>query len=158
MSLADIREQIRVILTGVPGIGVVHDRERWSNDWNKFLDHYKDADGQFNGCVFAREKWEERQATIGETETAHVFLFRRIMALQDARATGIILDDHLEDMRAAFRSNKTLNGTCRTIDPDWGPMSGVVGLQGDIIEPRWFGNVLCHVAECRLCVIEAQST
>jgi len=156
MSLAAIRERIKVILAGVDGIGVVHDYERWSPDWNKYLALYKDADGRINGCAFVREKWQEQQQTIGETETAHVFLFRRIMGLQDERATGIMFDDHLENMRAAFKGHETLDGECRTIDPDWGPMAGAVGLQGDVIEPRMFGNVLCHVAECRLCVIEAQ--
>lgn len=156
MSLADIREQIRVILAGVPGIGVVHDYERLSADWNKFLDQYKDADGRINGCAFAREKWQERQETIGETEIAHVFVFRRIMGLKDGEATGILFDDNLEAIRAAFREEKTLNDTCRTIDPDWGPMDGAVGVQGDLIEPRMFGGVLCHYAELRLCAIAAE--
>jgi len=158
MSLADIREQVRVILAGVPGIGVVHDYDRLSKEWDKLLEFYKDPDGRINGCAFAREKWQERQQTIGETEIAHVFVFRRIMGLQDAKATGIIFDDNLEAMRAPFRDpdNKTLNGTCRTIDPDWGPMEGAVGLQGDVIEPRMFGGVLCHFAELRLCVIAAE--
>jgi len=155
MSLAAIREKIKAILAGVDGLGVVHDYDRWSNDWNKMLGHYKDAEGRINGCAFAREKWQERQQTMGETETAHIFVFRRIMGLQDDRATGIAFDDHLEDLRAAFRDQETLDGECRTINPDWGPMEGAVGLQGDTIEPRMFGNVLCHVAECRLCVIEA---
>ena len=30
MSLPAIREQIKAILAGVPGIGVVHDRERFA--------------------------------------------------------------------------------------------------------------------------------
>lgn len=156
MSLQDIREQIKVILTGVPGIGVVHDYERWSNDWNKFLAHYKDADGRINGCAFAREKWQERQSTLGETEVAHIFVLRRIMTIMDNQATGISFDDNLEAMREAFRDKKTLNGACLTIDPYWGPMDGAVGLQGDVIEPRMFGGVLCHYAECRLGVITSQ--
>ncbi len=158
MSLADIREQIKVILSGVPGIGVVHDYERLALDWNKFLERFKDADGHINGCSFAREKWQERQQTMGETETCHIFVFRRVMGLQDDRATGILFDDHLEDFRAAFGGDETLGGTCRTINPDWGPMEGAVGLQGDIIEPRMFGNVLCHLAECRLCAIEVKES
>jgi hypothetical protein len=157
MSLADIREQIKVILAGVDGIGVVHDYERLATDWNKFLEFYKDADGRINGVSFAREKWQERQQTIGETEIVQVFVIRRIMGLQDAQATGILFDDNLEAMRAAFRGNKSLNGTCRTIDPDWGPMDGAVGIQGDVIEPRMFGSVLCHVAELRLCAIVAEA-
>jgi len=156
MSLAAIREQIKVIMQSVPGIGIVHDYERWSNDWNKFLDRYKDVDGRINGCTFAREKRPKTQATIGETEKAHIFVIRRIMGLKDSEATGIIFDDHIEVLGDAFDDFDTLNNTCRTINPDWGPMTDAVGLQVEIIEPRMFGGILCHYAELRLCVIEAQ--
>lgn len=155
-ELAAIREQIKVILQGVPGIGVVHDYERWIPDWMKLLELYKDADGRINGCAFAREKREKRQATMGETEKAHIIVFHRVMGLRDSNATGIIFDDHLEVLADAFDDYETLNGVCRTINPDWGPMEGVVGLQIDAIAIREFGKVLCHYAECRLCVIEAQ--
>jgi hypothetical protein len=140
----------------VSGIGVVHDYERWSNDWNKFLDHFKDADGKINGCTIAREKRPKMQATMGETEKAHVFVIRRIMGLQDDKATGIVFDDHLEVLGDAFNGNETLNETCRTINPDWGPMTDAVGLQIELVEIRMFGGILCHYAECRLCAIEAQ--
>ena len=160
MSIAAIREQIKTILSGVAGIGVIHDYERWSIDWNKFLDHYKDSDGRINGCAFAREKCVKKQMTMGETEKAHVFVIRRITGLKDSEATGIIFDDHLEILGDAFKCStseeESLNGTCRTINPDWGPMADAVGLQIEIIEPRMVGGVLCHYAECRLCVIEAQ--
>lgn len=155
MSLADIREQIKIILQGVPGIGVVHDYERWSTDWNKFLEHYKDANGKINGCTFAREKRLKKQMTIGERERAHVFVISRIMGLKDSASTGIVFDDHLEALGDAFDDYETLNNTCLTINPDWGPMDGAVGLQIEIIEPRMYGQVLCHYAEGRLCVIEA---
>lgn len=155
MSLALIRAQIKVILGGVTGIGIVHDYERWTNDWNTLLTRFKDSNSRINGICFSREKWQERQSTAGETEVAHVFLFRRIMGLKDEQTTGITFDDNLDAIRSAFRGNKTLNGTCLTIDPDWGPMEGAVGLQGDLIDIRMFGAVLCHVAEMRLCAIEA---
>ena len=159
MSLADIRAQIKSLLESVTGIGIVHDYERWTNDWTTLLARFKDTNGRINGCSFSREKWREQQETIGETEIAHIFVFRRIMGLKDADATGITFDDNLEAMRAVFRDpdNKTLDGTCRTIDPDWGPMDGAVGLQGDFIDIRMFSNVLCHVAELRLCVIAAEA-
>lgn len=154
MSLAAIREQIKAILQGVPDIGIVHDYERWIPDWTKLLSLYMDGDKRINGCAFAREKRVKQQITMGEAEKAHIIVFRRVMGLQDSQATGIIFDDHLEDLADAFDGYKTLNGVCRTIDPDWGPMAGAVGLQIDAIEIREFGKVLCHYAECRLCAIE----
>jgi hypothetical protein len=156
MSLADIREQIKVVLAGVPGIGVVHDRERFANEWGKFLNLFKDANGRINGCMFSRESRRRVQQTIGETEKAHVFVFRRFMAVKDSDETGIIFDDHLEELADAFDDYETLNDTCRTINPDWGPMEGAVGLQIELSEIRMVGTVLCHYAECKLCVIEAK--
>jgi hypothetical protein len=158
MSVPAIREQINVILSGVPGIGVLHDRERFANEWGKFLNLFKDADGRINGCMFSRESRRRVQTTMGETEKAHVFVVRRFLAVKDSDETGIIFDDHLEVLADAFDGddNETLNGTCRTINPDWGPMEGAIGLQIEISELRMVGTVLCHYAECKLCVIEAK--
>jgi hypothetical protein len=157
MPLADIREQIKVILSGVPGIGVVHDYERFNNDWTKFLSLFRDSGGHINGCMFSREKCPKKQITLGEVELAHIFVIRRFMGLKDDEATGIIFDDNLEEISAAFGTTETLNDTCRTINPDWGPLNEAEGIQLDISENRMFGNVLCHYAELRLCAIEAKT-
>jgi hypothetical protein len=156
MSLPAIREQIKVILTGVAGIGVVHDRERFATEWGKFLNLFKDADGRINGCMFSRENRRRVQQTMGETEKAHIFIIRRFLAIKDSEETGIVFDNHLEELADAFDDYETLNDTCRTINPDWGPMEGSVGLQIEISEIRMVGTVLCHYAECKLCVIEAK--
>lgn len=153
MALSDIREQIKTIISAVPGIGVVHDYERMAADFNKFISLYQDADGRINGCAFAKEKRLKGFSPGGIPELAYSFKFVRIMGLQDAEATGITFDDHLEALGDAFDNYETLNGTCLTINPDWGPLQNSRGLQIEIIEPRMFGNVLCHYAECRLGVL-----
>lgn len=153
MSLADIREQIKTIISGVSGIGIVHDHERLSKEWSKFLNLLKDTDDRINGCMFSLEKRHKRQSTMGEKEIAYIFVFRRLMGMRDAEATGIIFENHIEEMADIFDDYEDLNGTCRTINPDWGEMSEGIGMQIDIIEPRMFGGVLCHYAELRLCVI-----
>jgi hypothetical protein len=162
MSLADIREQIKPILSGVAGIGMVHDSEKFAGDWKRYIDLFKDTEsGRINGCAFRRETREETQTTLGETEVAHVFVIRRYMSIKVADDTGIIFEDTDELMVAAFKASKaikTLNGTCRTIDPDWGPMSGKVGVQISVTEPRMFGGVLCHYSESRLCALEVIET
>jgi hypothetical protein len=157
MSLPQIREQIKVILAGVPGIGVVHDYDRLAIDYNKMLDLFKDADGRINTVMFRREKMAKR-STITPRELAHIFLIRAIMGLKDAEATGIIFDDLLTAIEQEFDKYEDLNGTClTTIGLDWGPMAGQAGVQIDLIEERMFGNVLCHYAELRLCALEYES-
>ena len=155
MSLADIREQIKAVLAGVEGIGVVHDYDRWAADWNKFLNRFKDADDRINVCMFRREKMAKRVITIGQNkERIHVFAVRVILGLSDAQATGILFDELLAAIEKAFDSDPTLAGTCRSLSSEWGPMSGVSGAQIEMSEDRMFANVLCHYGEISLAVVE----
>ena len=154
MGLADIREQIKAVLSGVSGIGAVHDYERWAIDWQKFLNVVKDENDRINAWMFALAKTQKIQRTHGQYERAYIFRFRGIMGLKDADATGIVFENLVLSVENEFDSYETLNDTCMTINPDWGDMAGMLGYQTDIIEPRQFGNVLCHVSEGRLCAIE----
>lgn len=157
MSLSSIRTQIKTILEGVSGIGIVHDYERWSADWKAFLTLFQDSNDLINGWMFAREKTVQRRVTLGEKEKAHIFRLRGVYGLKDEDATEKTFQDLIESNVAAFDADETLSGTCLTINPDWGPMDGAVGLQVDLVENRIFGSVLCHYAECRLCAIETIS-
>lgn len=155
MSLHDISGQIQAFLSAVDGAGVVHPYQRWADTWSKYLDHFK-SDGRINGWMFCREKTAQRQRTAGELERAHVFVLRKLYGLKDDAGSELVFQQHLEDATAAFSGEAadTLNGTCETISPDWGPMSGAAGLQIDIAETRMFGGVLCHYGECRLCALD----
>jgi len=155
MSQAAIREQIKVILTGVSGIGVVHEYERLAIDWKTVLDRFKDAAGRINGCMFRRQRMAKRTITIGQNkERVHVYAVRLIMGLNDAQATGLAFDDLLDAAEKAFDANPTLNGTCRSLSPEWGPMAGASGAQIEISEDRIFANILCHYGELHLAVVE----
>lgn len=155
MSLGEIREQIKTILGTVPGIGIVHDRDRFTVNNQKMLDYFKDATGQINTCMFRREKMAKRTITIGQNkERIHVFVIRVIMGLNEAKGTGTIFDDLLDAAEKIFNRYPTLNGTCRALFADWGPMSGVSGAQLEISEDRVFAGVLCHYGELHLPVVE----
>jgi len=150
MSLEAVREQIRVILAGVAGIGVVHDYERLSTDWNTFLNHFKDAEGRINGCTITRTATPERWLTNIEYERVHEIAIRCYFGLQDGAASEIAFQALIERICDAFRGNDTLNGTCETTCPEFGGMAGRSGLQVGLVEPRMFGGVLCHYGELRL--------
>lgn len=152
MDLATLKTNLYAILNAVSGIGIVHARDRYSNDANTFLSYFKDPTGIINGCTFSREKYASQRRTQGEVEKAYVFVIRRVMAFKDANNTADTFDDNMEDIIAALEDAATLNeGDCTT-EPDWGPMAGAVGAQLEISEPRMFGGALCHYAEIRLCV------
>lgn len=161
MSLENIRAQTAAIAAGVDGIGVVHEYERWAADWNKMLALFKveDDDGsRINGLMITRKTTARRKVNVGEIELAHVLVLRMVMGLKDAAATELTFQALVDALADAFddNDNETLNDTCDTIRPDWGPMEGAVGLQIDIVEPRMFGSVLCHFFEGRLCALETK--
>jgi len=163
-----IKEQLRVILAGVSGIGVIHSYNRWAINWSDILDKFKDADEKINTIQFAREKVVKRVVGVGANsprERAHIFLFRCVMGLNDSQATGETFDTLLSNIEEAFddltidpdpaNMKYTLHGTCMTTTPGWGPMEGKSGMQIELVDERMFGKtILCHYAELRLCAIE----
>ena len=159
MGYVEIREQIKVILGSVTGVsdtnlkvGVVHDYMRWSDDWGMFLDHFRDPGGVINGCMFNRINTPERRLTV-PTPNLRSLIWRiiYIRGLNDEEATERKFQDVVEGICTKFRTERNINSTCDTIEPEFGPMAGLYGVQIDTIENRIIGSVLCHWAEMRLC-------
>ena len=144
MALSDIREQIKAILSGVDGIGIVHDYVRWSSDWKKFLDLYKDADGKINGWHITRTATPSKRDNLPTIQRTHTFIFRGIYGLQDDVASEIAFQAVVEKIQDAFDSEYNLGGHALNSGP----------AQVNIVEPRMFGPVLCHYAKLTLEVIE----
>lgn len=155
MSQSARLAEIKSILGGVSGIGTVHDYLRFARHWKDVLAYFKTAGGIINASMISRTSSASMQRTIGETERAHVFSIDSIYGLADASATEKTFQNLIEAQHAAFTAYEaTWNLAGMTSHPDWGPMSGAVGLQIDLIDIRLFGDVLCHYAACRLCVVE----
>jgi hypothetical protein len=154
MALDSIRNRIKTVLEGVAGIDIVHDYERFAKNWNEILTLFKTAEGTYHAWTISRKTSVQRQVTTCQIERCHIFVVRGIYGLNDEAGTEITFQDLIENVSAAFNQDETLGNTCATTHPDWGPMSGAVGLQIDEVGHRMFGNVLCHYAECRLGVIE----
>lgn len=155
MALKDIREQIKVILSTVNGIGVIHDYMRLSSDWSKFLDFFKDQNGKINGVMFARENTTKKLFSQGGlTSRICKFKFICLYGVKDAEATSLnFQDDIIEGINTAFNITNanisTLNNTCYSIAPD---NSDNAGIQVDIVDDRTIGIILCHYAELSLYV------
>lgn len=152
-TLNKIREQIAAILGAVEGMGVVHQYQRWSKDYSKFLDFFTvtDADEvkRVNGCIITRKSTVSKADGFGKDEDMHTFLIRFYRGLKDDQATELTFQAILEEARDAFRANETLNDTCDTVFP----VEGKAGLQIDNVDIRIFGSVLCHFGECTLTVL-----
>lgn len=151
MSLTTIREQIKTILSGVSGIGVVHDYERWAADWTKFLDLFRveDDDGKktINGWMFNRRKTPAKTASTTHDLRTHNFQIQGIYGLKDSDASEIVFQQIIEDACAAFRSKYKLNDTADNTEP----------VQVELVENRMFGIVLCHYCELTLIAEEYEN-
>lgn len=146
MGYSAILAQVKAVVSGVSGCGQVHDYDRYSTDWAEFLALFKSS-AKINGWAISLAGIETRQTRTGEKDRLYIFKLRKYYGLQDSVGSGKVFDAHLEDVVEAFDNNETMAGTCNTTHPDWGSMSGSVGLQVRVIDIRMFGKVLCHYAE-----------
>lgn len=161
MGLDAIGTQIVTILSAVSGVENVHDFERWAKDWTQLLAQYKTSTGKLKGWQVFGYLAGQRRMTVGEIERAYIYTLRTIYAINDEDESDKTFRLLLESVSDAFLPEHpangdgvwNLNGTCETIEPDWGPMAGEVGLSWAEPSPRLFGSVLCHYAQGKLCAI-----
>ena len=145
MSETMIRQEIFTILSAVPGIGRVYDYERWTLDWGKFLELFKDpASGRVLGWELSRSGVEAQFLSRIEEDATHRFTVKGYLGVQDSAATEKLFNGLIEAIRAAFRGNVTLNGMAELVVPVSVP----------VIEVRTFGSVLCHYCELQISVTE----
>lgn len=157
MGVEAIIAEVQDVMEGVTGIENVYEYDRWAASWGKVLDLFKTAAGtKYQGWMITRIQTATRQVTLGEVEAAHVLRISGLYGLDDSAASEVTFQAWLDALVEEFldTANIDLGGACLTINPDWGPMAGAVGLQIDKVDTRMFGTVLCHFAECRLGVVE----
>ena len=146
MSEALIRQQIYAILAAVPNVGVVHDYERWTADWAKFLELFKDpAGGRILGWEITRVSYSSIKLSKIQEQVTHEFKIQGYMGMKDADRTDVLFNAIIDGAIApAFRGNHDLNGAC----------SETGALRAETIDNRSFGSVLCHYADLRLTATE----
>lgn len=149
-TLAEIRAAIKATLLGVAGISNVHDYERYAKRQNEFSALFLDAgSNRVIGWTFHRERTSEQELDIGEVRRLHTWRIYGYMGLDDGSQTGLLFDDQVESVAAAFRVDPTLGGLVLATK-DMNQSRGAMGLQVERIEPVMFGGVLCHRATCSL--------
>lgn len=149
MSLATVRAAILATLQGVSGIGRVHSYERFAKDQDAFRLLYRDTDGRIRGWWFDRLSTREVDLDVATVRRIHTWRITGYLALDDAEATGEALQDLVEAIATAFRTDRTLGGTVldiRDMTLDDAPS----GIQIEGMEPILFAGVLCHRAQLRL--------
>jgi len=145
MGLAEIRTEIKRLLEEVPGIGKVHDFERWTVDWRRFLEYFKDAEDRINGWIITRTESQERQHAAGAVNIrSHLFVIKGYYGLKDSLESEKVFQDLIEEVCAVLRAHSDLNGSCLTSLPP----------QVVKVYHYPFGGVLVHACDIRLRVDE----
>jgi hypothetical protein len=138
MSDESIRLKMKEIIERVPGCGFVHDYERWSTDWNKFIALFKDpASSKILGWEISRRNASGTYISNSEEEVSADYIIHGYMGVQDADRTDIKFNALIDALRDQFKADMTLGGL------NQGPQ----GFNCGTIEPRSFGSVLCHYCE-----------
>lgn len=144
MSEQAIRQKLFTVLKAVPNIGKCHDYSRWANDWVKFIELFKDASGKILGWELGRVAVQGQYISNAEAEEVHVYVIRGYMSVKDDQKSEKVFNGKIEEIRAAFRRNYTLDDTVNFVSP----------VTATVIDTRFFGEVLCHYAELQLQVTE----
>lgn len=131
-----VRAAIAATLRAVPGIGSVHEYERYAKDDKSFRQFYGAGADGLHGWHIRRVK-RVHGAGIGEVRTT--WEIRGFKAISDADASELMFDDLIDLVITAYRADPTLGGTVLwpTDDDPWAPDIADSG-------PAVFAGVLCH--------------
>lgn len=145
MSYAAIRDYLKDRLLTIPGIGVVHNYDRWAADWSALVKLYV-ANDKLNGWHLTRKATQEDWVAEPVVDRDHTYEIVGIYALNDAAASEKAFQELVEQVMELFRFDFDLGGHCQLAGP----------LKLKTLEPRMFGSVLCHVAVLELPVQERE--
>lgn len=143
MSEVLVRAQVKSILSGVTGMGIVHDYERWSRSLAEF-ESLMTKSGVINGWMIHRQSSSAEYNTNASHLVTHTYKISGIYALDDANASEITFQALLELVYAAFKADVTLAGTALRHKQ----------IQIDNVDTNEYGNRLFHTAELTLVVEE----
>ncbi len=141
-----IRDAISAALSSVVGIGVVHSRERWTNQTAALKALYT-KDGRLNGWTIRRIRTAVSRLPGEETRT-YIFRISGFYAFADddvdAESSEQRFQELIERVGDVFRSDPFLGGAAALSGP----------LEVVTIDDRMFAGALIHYCELQLPVDE----
>lgn len=112
MSEATIRAQIKSVTAGVSGVGVVHDYERWTTDFEGLKAQFVSG-GMLKGWIVTCRGWSNQVITFGMTDSVlrtYTHAVRGFWALDDSAGTEKLMAALAETVQAALEADATLRG------------------------------------------------
>lgn len=155
MSFATLRDKIKAELEAVSGIGVVHNRQRWTIDQDRLkalFGKVETVNGEeitrINGWTITRAATPEQRVTGGESTRQYLFIIRGYFSMTDhdtaADASEQIFQELIEAICARFRAKPDLDDLADSCEPP----------QVAAVDYRLFAGILCHYCELQLEVWE----
>lgn len=148
MSWTAIRDQIQTTLSGVSGIGQVHNYLRYVTTQSAFEALFVSG-GVINAWLHTRRATDGQRLTNKHTVRRHTWSILGYYALDDSAQSELTFQALLESIEQAFRADVTLTGTAEYVEA-----IDIIEPVGHVMLPPGDGGFLCHFAELRLVVQE----
>lgn len=160
-SEATLRADIKSVMAAVSGIGIVHDYERFADDWDTLVQFFVDAEGEagtLKGWTISLASMDKDHESFGGPGAAgtvlvtYNYLIRGFMALSDTDETEKTFTTLAISLMAALDADVTLHSAARNAGASgyfFGPP--IKGIRWD---HRMFGDVLVHY--CEIDVVEME--
>lgn len=116
MSEATIRAEIKNILQGVSGIGVIHTRRRYSRSRSVFR-QLMTSGGIVNGCMIFRQASTAERQELPHIDRHHHFKIIYYYDLDDENASEDTFQALMDAIFEAFKANYKLNGAAVNSGP-----------------------------------------
>ncbi|MFQ5915383.1 MAG: hypothetical protein ACE5JS_19615 [Nitrospinota bacterium] len=139
MSWSAIRSQLKAVVETVPGIGVVHDYQRWEIEADNFQTLFVSG-GRINVWMITRDASREEEFAQQQNYRRHQARIIGLYALDDSDATEKTFSDLLESICDTLRQKGDLNGAAES--------SGPPQVKRD--DHARFAGTLCHYGEITL--------
>ena len=150
MSYLAIRDDVQSKLQTIPDVGIVNGRSRFTAEWSRYIQFFKDASGRIKGWEITRKAVPEHLR--GAFFAHHQLVLRGFLGFQDQAATDDQFQDLIDTVREVFRQAQPPAGAPWLYQNGDNPEDSCV--QVPIIDERMFGSVLCHYCEIHLSVTE----
>lgn len=143
-----IRAALIALLRAVPGIGTVHEYERFSKDQQGFQALYQQGN-VILGWYVRRQSYRENIFSSTRNRVRTRWIIQGFASLVDASASELAFDKLLDAVAAAVRTRPVLydaedNALCHTVTDEG------AALQLEEAGPVMFAGVLCHGAKFTL--------
>lgn len=142
------RAAIVAAMQAVPGMGAVHDRERYASQAASLRALYvvqTETGEQLHGWYVRRLAFRVERNGAGLRRVFTTWQLRGFMALQDEAGSELAFDAVIDAVRAAFDADPTIGGAVQST-----LFEKEVGAQLTASGPVMFAGVLCHAADMTL--------